>query len=278
MADRGYDVEALHGDLSQPQREKILQKFKKKRINILVATDVAARGIDINDLTHVINYAIPQDADAYVHRIGRTGRAGKEGTAITFITPEEYRKLMYIQRATKTDIRKEKLPKIHEVLDFKKSKIQAEIGKLAQSDLSLEYINLAQQLLTQNSSEKVIAAVLKYTFQNELNPKNYNEIRDTYPQIKGKTRLFVAKGKKDDMSKRKLVEFIKNKAGVQDRNIDDVQVFDNYSFITVPFKEAEKILFHFKQKKNGQRSVVELAAKDKSRGRPAFLSAKRKKK
>jgi ATP-dependent RNA helicase DeaD len=111
-----------------------------------------------------------------------------------------------------------------------------------------------------------------------LNPKTYNEIRNTYPQIKGKTRLFVAKGKKDDMSKRKLVEFIKNKAGVQDRNIDDVQVFDNYSFITVPFREAEKILFHFKQKKNGRRSVVELAAKDKSRKRPEFLSSKRKKK
>jgi ATP-dependent RNA helicase DeaD len=159
MADRGYDVEALHGDLSQTQREKILQKFKKKRINILVATDVAARGIDINDLTHVINFAIPQDADAYVHRIGRTGRAGKEGTAITFITPEEYRKLMYIQRATKTDIRKEKLPKIHEVLDFKKLKIQTEISKLAQSDLSSEYVNLAQQLLTQNSSEKILDAL-----------------------------------------------------------------------------------------------------------------------
>ena len=105
-------MEALHGDISQSQRESILNKFRGKKVNILVATDVAARGIDIQNLTHVINYAIPQDPESYVHRIGRTGRAGKEGTAITFITPEEYRRLMFIKKAARTDIRKEKLPKI----------------------------------------------------------------------------------------------------------------------------------------------------------------------
>jgi len=79
---RGYDADSLHGDMSQSQREKILNKFKKKLLNILVATDVAARGIDVQDLTHVINYSLPQDPESYVHRIGRTGRAGKEGIAV----------------------------------------------------------------------------------------------------------------------------------------------------------------------------------------------------
>ena len=124
LIDRGYDADALHGDLSQSQREKILNQFKKRRINILVATDVAARGIDVQDLSHVINYALPQDPEAYVHRIGRTGRAGKEGTAITFITPEKYRKLQYIRKSAKTDIRKAKLPGVKDVINTKKLKNQ----------------------------------------------------------------------------------------------------------------------------------------------------------
>ena len=94
LLNRGCRAEALHGDISQGQREKILQKFKDKKITVLVATDVAARGIDVDNLTHVINYSLPQDPESYIHRIGRTGRAGKSGTAITLITPSEYRKLL----------------------------------------------------------------------------------------------------------------------------------------------------------------------------------------
>ena len=118
LVDRGYDADALHGDISQYQRELILNKFKKKRTNILVATDVAARGIDIVELSHVINYSLPQDPESYVHRIGRTGRAGKEGTAITFVTPEEYRRLLFIKRIAKTEIRKEKLPRIKDIINM----------------------------------------------------------------------------------------------------------------------------------------------------------------
>jgi len=259
LIDRGYDAEALHGDISQSLREKISQKFKKKRINILVATDVAARGIDIHNLTHVINYSIPQDPDSYVHRIGRTGRAGNEGTAITFITPEEYRKLMYIKKAARTDIRKEKLPKIQEVINVKKSRIKSEIEELAQSEISEEYRQMAQELLEGNDPEMAVAALLKYTFRNELDPGNYNEIRDAFPPIQGKTRLFVAWGKKDRMGKRKLVDLIKKKAGIDQQKIDNVQVFDSYSFITVPFREAERILQSFKKENRGKRPVVEIA-------------------
>lgn len=121
LGERGYDVDALHGDISQAQREQILNKFKRKAINVLVATDVAARGIDVQDLTHVINYALPNDPQAYVHRIGRTGRAGKQGIAITFITPAEYRRLQYIKQAAKTDIRKAELPKVKDVIQTKKT-------------------------------------------------------------------------------------------------------------------------------------------------------------
>ncbi|TFG98523.1 MAG: DEAD/DEAH box helicase, partial [Calditrichales bacterium] len=196
LQDRGYDAEALHGDISQIQRETILRKFKKRQINILVATDVAARGIDIQNLTHVINYAIPQDAEAYVHRIGRTGRAGREGTAITFITPDEYRKLMYIQKVTRTDIRKEKLPQVRDVIDIKRNRIMSEIDELVQEQPTHDFLQMAEQLLAHNRAEDAMAALLQYLFADELNPESYNEVRDVYPQIKGKTRLFVAKGKK----------------------------------------------------------------------------------
>lgn len=269
LIDRGYDAEALHGDISQSQREKISQKFKKKRINILVATDVAARGIDIHNLTHVINYSIPQDPDSYVHRIGRTGRAGNEGTAITFITPEEYRKLMYIKKAARTDIRKEKLPKIQEVINVKKSRIKSEIEELAQSEISEEYRQMAQELLDGNDPEMAVAALLKYTFRNELDPGNYNEIRDAFPPIQGKTRLFVAWGKKDRMGKRKLVDFIKKKAGIDQRKIDNVQVFDSYSFITVPFREAERILRSFQKENGGRRPAVEIARPEMGGKKPS---------
>ncbi|MFQ5900631.1 MAG: DEAD/DEAH box helicase, partial [Thermodesulfobacteriota bacterium] len=123
LKDRGYDAEAIHGDISQAQRERILGTFKKRKVNTLVATDVAARGIDVNNLTHVINYSLPQDPESYVHRIGRTGRAGNEGTAITFITPIEYKQLMFIQRIAKTDIKKSKIPGVKDIIKAKKKKI-----------------------------------------------------------------------------------------------------------------------------------------------------------
>jgi ATP-dependent RNA helicase DeaD len=264
LIDRGYDAEGLHGDISQSQREKILSKLKRKQINILVATDVAARGIDIHNLTHVINYAIPQDPDSYVHRIGRTGRAGNEGTAITFITPAEYRRLMHIKKEARAVIRKEKLPQIQDIIEAKQSRMKSEIEKIVQSEIPEEFLRMARELLDDTSPEKSLAAILKYTFQNEFDPGNYNEVRDIYPQIKGTTRLFVAKGKKDGMTKRTLVEFIKKKADVENRKIDDVQVLNTYSFITVPFKEAETILHCFRKENNNKRPVVEIAKKVKS--------------
>ena len=264
LKDRGYDAEGLHGDISQSQRLTILDSFKKKRINILVATDVAARGIDIQNLSHVINYAIPQDSDSYVHRIGRTGRAGKEGTAITFITPEEYRKLMYIKNTARTEIRKEKLPDIQQIIAAKRTRIMDELDSIIRSETDDSFLKMAMDLIEKHKPEKTLAALLKYTFHDKLDPAGYNEIRDVYPQISGKTRLFVAKGKKDKMSKRALVDFIIKKTNVDGRKIDDVQVLDSYSFITVPFKEAERILASFKKANKGKRSMVEVSQKTKS--------------
>ncbi|PID26962.1 MAG: RNA helicase [Candidatus Cloacimonadota bacterium] len=264
LIDRGYFAEGLHGDISQSQRESILSKMKRKKINILVATDVAARGIDIQNLTHVINYTIPQDPSSYVHRIGRTGRAGKEGTAITFITPEEYRKLIYIQRVAKTDIRKKKVPKVDQIIESKKNKIKSDIVENLNREINKDYLSIAKEILSEvENPENVVASILQMFHRNELDPTNYNEIRDTFPQIKGKTRLFVAKGKKDNMSKRDLVEFIKKKTDIEDRKIEDVRVYESFSFITVPFMEAELIISIFKKGNRGRRPMVEKAKESK---------------
>ena len=265
LIDRGYDADCIHGDITQTQREKVLAKFKNKKINILVATDVAARGIDIQNLTHVINYALPQDAESYVHRVGRTGRAGNEGTAITFVTRKENRSLMQIQKQSKTDIRKGKIPGVKEIINQKKQWIKNEIANLTSEEIEKTYHSLAKDLLSANEPDEVIAALLKYTFRDELDASNYKEISDAKPaEIRGQTRLFIAKGRKDGMTKRSVVDLIVRKAKTYENKINDVQVFDTYSFITVPFQEAEIILHVFQKENPHKRSIIEKAGDRKN--------------
>jgi ATP-dependent RNA helicase DeaD len=266
LMERGYDADALHGDMSQHLRERILNKFKKHFINILVATDVAARGLDVQNLTHVINYALPQDPKYYVHRIGRTGRAGKEGIAITFVTPEEYRKLRLIQKTAKTDIRRAKLPEIKDLIETKKLKIKSDLEKITRTKLQEEYINMSHELLQSNNPENILAALLQYTFRDELREKNYTEIKDAFVDNKGKTRLFVTHGKKDGLNARKLVELIKKICGIPGEKINDIQILDKFSFVTLPFHEAEILLSHFKNKKERSGLFV-TKARERKKGR-----------
>jgi len=263
LIDRGYDAEALHGDISQFQRERILDKFKKKRINILVATDVAARGIDIINLTHVINYSLPQDPESYVHRIGRTGRAGKEGTAITFVTPDETRKLIFIKRIAKTNIRKERLPQISEIIRTKKEKIKERLEAILGSESYMDYLSLAEDMLKEQDAKNVLASLLKHTFGDELDEKSYNEIRDVSIDTKGKARLFVALGSIDRINAQKLVDFIREKTRVDSRKIQDVRIFEKFSFVTVPFEDAEIIVQTFKKLGTGKRPIIEIAKERK---------------
>ena len=263
LIERGYDADALHGDMSQPQREKILNKFKKGLINILVATDVAARGIDVHNLTHVINYALPQDPKSYVHRIGRTGRAGNKGNAITFITPSEYRKLQFIQRKAKADIRRAKLPNVDDVINTKKLRIKTDIEDIIKSGPLPEYLDMSKELLINNAPNDMIAALLQYSFSEELSKKNYVQIKDGAIDSKGKTRLFVTHGKRDGLTRNKLISFIKDTCCIRVYEIRDIQIFDNFSFVTLPFNEAEKLLVYFKKKQKGLGLTITKAKKVK---------------
>jgi len=271
LVDRGYDAEGIHGDLSQHQRERTLEKFKKRRTSILVATDVAARGIDVMNLSHVINYSLPQDPEAYVHRIGRTGRAGKKGIAITFISPDEYRKLMFIQKIAKTTIRKEKIPGASEIIKIKKSRIQAELLKIIDNKTHTEYLKTAETILKDNDPVEVLAAILKYSFQDQLNEKQYKEINEVSINRKGTSRLFVSLGRKDGISPRSLIKMITNETKVRAGSIEDVKVMESFSFLTVPFEDAEIILKSFNNKEGERKAVVQRAndSKDKpDRERP----------
>jgi len=259
LTDRGYDAEALHGDISQHQRERILSKFKTKKVNILVATDVAARGLDINDLTHVINYSIPQDPESYVHRVGRTGRAGKEGTAITFVTPEEYRKLVYIKRVAKTDIRKEEIPDIKNVIQIKKDRIIENLHDAIEDKRYDAYKEMAETLVGDNDPMDVICALLKKTYADELEQKNYGRIRDVTIDKKGKTRLFVALGRKDKINPRSIIEMIQKEVKIENRKIKDIKIFDNFSFVTLPFEEAEVVIGKLGKRQRGKKPMVERA-------------------
>ncbi|MCA9401337.1 MAG: DEAD/DEAH box helicase [Candidatus Omnitrophica bacterium] len=261
LQERGYDAEGLHGDISQNRREKILAKFKKRIVNILVATDVAARGIDVQDLTHVINYALPQDSESYVHRVGRTGRAGKEGNAITFVTPSEYRKLKDIQKQTKTDIRREKLPTAKTVVETKRKRIKQQLADMIKENIPEDYQIMSQELLHENNAQDILAALLNFTFKDELKSKSYADIEERNIDANGTTRLFIKQGKHDGYNKKKLVDLIVKKCGFSKKKIRDVLVLDSFSFITLPFHEGEIVLSFFK--KNKKQNIIVQKAKDK---------------
>ncbi len=256
LVERDYAAEGLHGEISQVQREKTLSKFRKKIINILVATDVAARGIDIVDLTHVINLSLPQDPESYIHRIGRTGRAGKQGTAITFVTREESRKLMFVQKITKSTIRKEILPAAEDIVAVKKEKIKEELFNIIKNESYSEYLGMAEDLIEINSPEVALAALIRLAFKSQLDIKSYPEMRGFRVDTKGTTRLFVALGRKDGMTPRKISDFIRKEVKIPDNKIDDISVHDDFSFITVPFIDAEKILDAFSSRKSGGKPLV----------------------
>jgi ATP-dependent RNA helicase DeaD len=182
LSRRGFGAEALHGDVSQAQREKILSKMRSKENSILVATDVAARGIDISGLTHVINYALPQDPEAYIHRIGRTGRAGKNGTAITLVSRSEYRKLNFIKKITGTKITEKILPTVDHVIDAKRTRILERIANAINNGAPASCKEMALALVKGNDPVDTVAALLAVSFGEELDHTQYAEIKKADPR------------------------------------------------------------------------------------------------
>jgi ATP-dependent RNA helicase DeaD len=268
LTSMGVKAEALHGDIAQNQRERILQRFKDRKCTILVATDVAARGIDVNDLTHVINYSLPQDPEAYVHRIGRTGRAGKKGKAISLVEQNEYKQLLFIQNLAKTEIRKEHLPSAEELVAQRRDDIRTAIltNELTKKDEI--YMNFAIDLLSSGDAEEILASVLKIAFYKDLDKSNYIEIRQPEKfssKGQGSQRLFVGLGKNDGYDSFKLKNYLMQKGGIDESAFLDVFCLENFSFVTVSPTDAEYMMMVFKKDKVNGKPLIS-KAKDRDGG------------
>jgi ATP-dependent RNA helicase DeaD len=158
---RGYLAGGLHGDLNQRQRDVVMNKFREGTIDILVATDVAARGIDVSGVTHVYNFDIPQDPESYVHRIGRTGRAGKTGVAVTFVTPRKTGQLRDIEKATKVKIHRKSIPTVEQAMESKQQIASEKIIQLVEEGDYLQFKQTASELLNQYDSTTLVSVALK---------------------------------------------------------------------------------------------------------------------
>jgi len=163
---RGYLAEGLHGDLSQAQRNRVMKKFRDANIELLVATDVAARGLDIENVSHVINYDIPQDPESYVHRIGRTGRAGKSGAAITLVTPWEFKQMKLIEKVIKKKVRQKEIPTMAEVEEKQRSSIKEQLAKIIERGQLGSYKEVLGDLMEDYDVMDLAAAALKLAFQD----------------------------------------------------------------------------------------------------------------
>jgi len=254
---RGYESDVLHGDITQDRRERTLSRFRDRRLRVLVATDVAARGIDIERLTHVINWSLPHDSESYVHRVGRTGRAGNGGTAITFVTPDEYRKLFRIRKVGGTSLKKGKVPAVAELIAARRERLRgrllARAEKLGEAatvggaegsavvDDHGPWMAFADDLIARLPAREALAAALFEAFGSELDPKRYREIAESSVDAAATTRLFVGVGRRDGATPRSLATLVKRLSGLPDRLVGGIEVYENFSFLTVPFDAAEKV-------------------------------------
>ncbi|MBR6153386.1 MAG: DEAD/DEAH box helicase [Treponema sp.] len=271
LDEKGYKVGALHGDIPQGQREKILAGFRAKRTRILVATDVAARGIDIEGLTHVVNYELPFDGPTYVHRIGRTGRAGAAGMAVTLVRPEETRrKLRFlctaIKKSAKGEMVQGQVPGVDEVIAAKKERLFDEVKQKLQNQSEKEsdaqtqeegaekevtiFDALAQELCQDKDPRQVLASLLEATYGNELSKSRYGKInqsasksRDRFSTVaQNQIRLYVQMGWNDGYTPKKIADYFTKLLHVRSRDVDAIDMADNFCLLSLPKAAGEKAL------------------------------------
>jgi len=214
---RGLKAEGIHGDIEQKHREKILGRFKAGKSKILVATDVAARGIDVDNLTHVVNYSLPDNAETYTHRIGRTARAGKTGTAISFVSRMDMRKLFAIERILKQKIEKKQVPDVKDVVAIQKTRLKERLTESIEAGGLEKFHELAAELARDQDVTQVLAAVLKDAYERRFDESSYSSIQERGSNISptGEQRIFIAKGKIDGMTPGSLIQFIESDVGIR---------------------------------------------------------------
>ncbi len=243
---RGYLSDAIHGGLNQNQRDRVMNKLRNGIIEILVATDVAARGIDVEGIEAVFNYDLPQDTDYYVHRIGRTGRAGKSGKAFSFIVGKDIYKLRDIQKYTKSKIKRDEIPTVDDIEAAKFEQFSDELGSYMDSADLGKYIELIEDLVDeQYSAIEIAAALMKKSIEREdsedTNEQQSQSFGDTGAEP-GMVRLFINIGKKDRVSPRHIVGAIAGETGMPGGLIGAIDIYDNFTFVEVPREKGHEVL------------------------------------
>jgi ATP-dependent RNA helicase DeaD len=293
---RAYPAETLHGDLNQTQRDRVMGRFRTGQVELLVATDVAARGLDIEHVSHVVNYDLPYDPEIYVHRIGRTGRAGRSGSAITLVTPRERRLLNLIERETKSTIQRMRLPTIADVIARRHESFKETLAEtIAEGGLE-QYLIMAEEMAEEYSPTDLAAAAFKMLLGEtsdeavdnlanaEPPERSARDNRDgrggrepgqgqgqrrgrggerSFGPDRGMTRLYLDIGRDDGVRPADIVGAIANEAGIPGRAIGAIELYDHFSFVEVPENQAERVLGALKHTHIRQRKVTASIARPK---------------
>jgi ATP-dependent RNA helicase DeaD len=249
---RGYRAEELHGDLKQSQRDRVMGGFRKGTIEILIATDVAARGIDVEDVDMVINYDVPQDVEYYVHRIGRTGRAGKSGKAITFVAPKDFTKLREIQHYAKIQIPRIPIPTQSDVAETRTRTMLEKVRETINAGGMETYIRIIEKETEGDlSTVDIAAALLKLQMEHgtEDVPEKREEVdfADTGAEP-GMVRFFLGVGRIHKVAPKDIVGAIAGETGIPGKAIGAIRILDSYSFVEIPKEHATEVYTIMKER------------------------------
>jgi len=275
---RGYSSEALHGDMKQDQRNRVMSKFKKGLVDILIATDVAARGIDVNNVEAVFNYDLPNDEEYYIHRIGRTGRAGKTGKSYTFVVGREIHKLKEIQRYTKSKIRLIKPPTMTDVEEKRIELIMNSVKETLSKGSFAKYVTHIENLLEESNSQDIdsnyittheIAAAMLKTILDQNSDQNSDQDVKTGNIIKkdivskdDMVRLFINIGRNCKIQPNHIVESIASCTSLPGKLIGAIDIYDKFTFVEVPKKYSSEVMEAMKNNTlKGKKIIVQKSRK-----------------
>jgi len=261
---RGYAAEAMHGDLSQNQREAIIKRLRDGRVEIVVATDVAARGLDVERISSVINYDMPGDTESYVHRIGRTGRAGRDGTAVLFVTPRQQRMKRDIEQFTKQQIQPMKLPTQADVASRRINLFKERILKTLKDEELELYLSLIEELAEESGcdmSEIAAAAAFLGAGDKPLEVPVEPKVEQFSFREADMVRLFVDVGRSHRISPADIVGAIANEGGVPGKAIGAIDIYDRFTFVDVPSELVQQVLSQMSSTRvRGQNANIRLAS------------------
>ena len=269
---RGYIVEALHGDMKQMQRDRVMNRFRTGMINILVASDVAARGLDIDDVEVVFNYDIPTDDEYYIHRIGRTGRAKHQGLAITLITKKEKYRLRQIMAYAHSMITSMEIPSLEKVMKVRVERVLKQALETKNKKYQEIIKNSIKDLVDQNidASDLITGLILL-----QMNSNSDDEIKEEKPNKAKITRIFLGLGRKDNLKVPQLTDLITKRTSITNADINNIDMHEDFTFLEIPTNLVDELAFAFSKTMNGRRIIVE-EAKEKPKVRSSSKRDDRK--